>query len=333
VLNILSPEQINKAKVELKHNSLKVLIANTLTQSIVDGLQTQTNPILNKAIYKAIWKSYPCGIAYHINYYMNKGDINKIDDTFTDLAMEKFIEYFLDYLIELPIIKDKVSQINSTIRQKMIEEYGDAWTDLIFDDPMWITIGEKRFPEHILEKLNIKTKEEILDFFKTTLNNSFNDDQITSVSDTKLTLYRGIVGFDINDPKQLEQLLHPYAFSSTSTDISAAIRHTGCEMTDRYQSSEQTLIIVINLPLGIKYIDYNKLIPNDDYNKWQDEIILPPGLTFIPKGNKQDGIDILEVDVSNSSSSFGKKRKVTKNTKRSTQLQQINSMINMLKRI
>ena len=104
--NILSPEQINKAKVGVKHNALKVLIANKLIPFILNGLQKQTNPEINKAIYKAVWKSYPCGIAYHINYYMNTGDIDKIDHTFTDLAMEKFIEYFLDYLIELPIIKD-----------------------------------------------------------------------------------------------------------------------------------------------------------------------------------------------------------------------------------
>jgi hypothetical protein len=89
-------------------------------------------------------------------------------------------------------------------------------------------------------------------------------------------------------------------------------------MTDRYQTSEKTLlIVVIHLPPGIKYIDYNKLIPNDDYNKWQNEIILPPGLTFIPKNIKKDEIDTLEVDVSISSSSFGKvtKRKSTKRTK------------------
>ena len=316
--NILTPQQINKAKVAVRHNALKVLLANKITPFILNGLQKQTNPELNKAIYTAIWKSYPCGIAYHINYYMNTGDTSRIDKTFTDVVMDKFIDFFLDYLIELPIIKNQVSEINNQLRQKMKEEFGDDWTEFVFDDPMWITIGEKRFPEHILEKLNIKTKEEVLNFFKTTLINSFNDEQITSVSSKTITLYRGIVGFDIHNPEQLKQILHPRAFSSTSPDISVAIRHTGSEMTDRYQTSEKTLlIVVIHLPPGIKYIDYNKLIPNDDYNKWQNEIILPPGLTFIPKNIKKDEIDTLEVDVSISSSSFGKvtKRKSTKRTK------------------
>jgi hypothetical protein len=138
----------------------------------------------------------------------------------------------------------------------------------------WVITTPTMLINLIFYLLFLKYKDtEILDFFKTTLNNSFNDDQITSVSTKPIILYRGIVGMDIHNPEQLEQILHPRAFSSTSTDISTAIKHIedpSASIT-RYQQSNVTVILEIHLPSGMKYIDYNKLHPGDSLNEWQNE--------------------------------------------------------------
>ena len=293
---------------------------------LLDVLRSYTDTRFKTELYKVLWRLYPGGLSYHVNYYMNGYDPANICGIVVESDFESAIINFIGEVLISPTFQLIVKNFNDKL--KNTEEFKNCWTNVVINNPYQLRIGGEWMHDIVIKELGFTTKIQQLDFFKNHLTKSFNNPEITSDSIDDLTLYRGIVGMDIQ--ADLQKLLHPRAFSSTSTDISTAITHAvdpEASIT-RYQQSDVIVILEIHLPSDMKYIDYNKLHPGDIINEWQKEIILPPGLTFEKREiNNVDGFDVLVVDVVNRSggTSFGK------TTKNKLTLKQINVLIKLLK--
>jgi hypothetical protein len=145
--------------------------------------------------------------------------------------------------------------------------------DLKMEDGMEVSnyLCEEVFKEP-KEKLNI-----LINFFIET----FRNPAIVTSSVAGQVVYRGIVGFTVDDKAVL---LEPTkSFTSTSTDKNIALSHIALMPSRMNNNIEKSVILEMHLAPGIQYIDYNSLMPSDTVNIKQKEIILPPGLHFVEK--------------------------------------------------
>jgi hypothetical protein len=194
--------------------------------------------------------------------------------------------------------------------------------------------------------------KDILDLFISLFITSFRNPGIASTVSSPLVVYRGIVGLTIKDKSKL--LETPKSFISTSKLIGVALRHTNSIISTRLQNDlSKRVVLEMHLDPGIKFIDYNAIIPNDKKNGWQDEVILPPGLRFTEIGTstatetititdnktKQSREEIKEYSVltvrvsANNVTSFGKSRNRRSIAFKSSKLRSVDLDIKYLKSI
>ena len=229
--------------------------------------------IFNEEFFKKIWKLYPSGISYIVNYYLNFGSTEEIDNH--DLIETDFIrimEEIVSSFLDSKAMKLITSKMPERIDIFNFNEYAISYPEdgKVMDNSI----------EYAVSLLSITSKIEIM---IKCLTASFENDKIYSLSDKEIVVYRGIVGYTINDK---DIFLKPArSFISTSTLEPVAIQHTYLNIAiDKPISNKQNLndnfIIEMRIPPGIKYIDYNQLITGDTSNEWQKELIFPPGIQF-----------------------------------------------------
>jgi hypothetical protein len=222
-----------------------------------------------------------------MNYYLNYNNTNEINETLIDSDFERIMEEIIGSYLNSNVVKHILSKIDFDIDVLNFNEYSN-------------TIGSI---ENAVSSLSNTEKIEVMIKCFT---ESFKNNKIYSVTDQEIIVYRGIVGYTINDSAIF---LEPAkSFISTSTDEQVAISHTNISISiDKLIPSERSLkdnfIIEMRIPPGIKFIDYNKLITDDPSNEWQKELIFPPGIQFNEISKVENK---LIVSVSMSNSSFGK---------------------------
>ena len=224
-------------------------------------------------IFKELWKTYPQGLSYFMNYYMYKGKVDEHINAFlVDGFYTQFLEHFIDFLLNSNEFKERLAKFNSEKNTKYGEFIWQEFTlnvfDLVLTDNT-LLYGKKRNTTEILD-LFIK-------FFIESFRNPSIASAVNSGSAVKV-VYRGIVGLTLEDKSKL--LTITKSFTSTSKLLGVALRHTTF-MPSRIQNDiSKRVILEMHLDPNIKIVDYNALIPKDLTNEWQNEVILPPGLHF-----------------------------------------------------
>jgi 3-dehydroquinate dehydratase len=244
------------------------------------------NSIFNEEFFKKIWILYPHGLSYVMNYYLNYNNTNEINETLIDSDFERIMEEIIGSYLNSNAVKYILSKIDFDIDVLNFNEYSNTI----------ISIQDAVSSLSNTEKIEVMIK---------CFTESFKNNKIYSVSDQEIIVYRGIVGYTINDSAIF---LKSKSFISTSTDEQVAISHTNISISiDKLIPSERSIkdnfIIEMRIPPGIKFIDYNKLITDDPSNEWQKELIFPPGIQFNEISKVENK---LIVSVSMSNSSFGK---------------------------
>jgi len=285
---VATPEEIALAQSMYTDNAsfmkdLAIATAKYIAQVLIkpddNAYLAYSTPVL-----KQLWRIYPDGLSYKINYYMYKKSIDKIE-TEADLIhqdFEKLIEALIDNYVKTPEFQRKLVEKNA----QMLSKYDAKWTDIKITngydlrmsngDTVSETLAKSLEKAPLQKKLNIFVK-----FFK----ESFKNHEIAQSSQQGMTLFRGVTGFNIENDTYKTLLAPSTSFLSTSTDETVALAHT------EYMPGKVTLnnderdrvILEMHLEPGIKFIDYNSLAPTDTSNGWQKEFILPPGLHFVEK--------------------------------------------------
>jgi hypothetical protein len=155
------------------------------------------------------------------------------------------------------------------------------WTDVDVNDIYELEMADgSQVHDYLCEQV-YETPKDKLDVLVKFFIELFRDERIAQSSQLEKVVYRGIVGFTVEDKAVL--LKPTKSFTSTSTDLKVAMIHTGFMESRMNNDTDKRVILEMHLAPGIKYVDYNSLIPGDTTNEWQKEFILPPGLHFVEK--------------------------------------------------
>ena len=244
-----------------------------------------------------LWRRYVDALSYQLNYYMYTNKIDSFEMSFHILYSN--LHHFLTKLVDIHIQSDDFVKKITAFNSNMEKSYGNKWQKINFS--LDFTTDIVKYLENLFNNPESQVNDEediyrvtkILNFFKNLFLKSFQHDDIASSSDKPMILYRGIVGFSINDKSKL--LKQTNAFLSTTSDINVAIRHTDFDPNKinitNNDNTNKKVILEIHLQPGIKFIDYNILCSGHTYCEWQKEYILPPGLKF-----KEKEIKTIEVE-------------------------------------
>jgi hypothetical protein len=288
-----TPEEIADANAaaadELAMAKAKTMfVEKILAVKLKEILQNPDNPkyagiVFTTEIFKILWRIYPQGLSYFMNYYLYNTKIDKnVDETLVNSYFGQFMENFIEYPLKSDIFTVHCNAFNT----KMGSIYGN-WTDLdleVLEVYDLNTSNGMHLHEYLANTLSLKEK---LDIFVKFFIESFRNDDIAMESKPGQIVYRGIVGFTASDTRDL--LKPTKSFTSTSTVLQVAERHTGLMGTRIQEDSSNIMILEMHLVPGIKFVDYNSLFGTGPHNPdtWQHEIILPPGLHFEKKETKE----------------------------------------------
>uniref|UniRef100_A0A6C0B0C1 Uncharacterized protein n=1 Tax=viral metagenome TaxID=1070528 RepID=A0A6C0B0C1_9ZZZZ len=317
---------------------------DNFTKSFVEHIETiLENPsqILNLTeVLQNLWKTYPQGLSYYINYYMYTG---KIDTNINSFLVSGYYSWFLEHLIDFELQSEEFQKELKKFNSDMEDEdnYGYSWIEFEID------LFDLVLTDNTLLYGKERNTKDILDLFINLFITSFRSPDIASTVSSDLVVYRGIVGLTIKDKSTL--LATPKSFISTSKLIGVALKHTTSIISTRIQNDlSKRVILEMHLDPGIKFIDYNAINPRDKTNAWQHEVILTPGLRFTEIGTstasetikfkklreEKQECDVLVVRVSaNNVTSFGKSRNRRAIAFKSSKLRSVDLDIKYLKSI
>lgn len=289
-----TPPPPTDEEIEMKQDS------DNFTQSYVQYLETLLeNPVQNPhivnlpKIFKKLWETYPAGLSYFMNYYINT---NKVDDYIDHFLVAGFYAQFLEHFIDEQMQSIEFNTRLSSFNTIMESKYDYLWLgfelcvfDLVVDNKL--LYGKVRTTKDQLDLL--------IRFFIASFGNSSIASVVRAGSPIQV-VYRGIVGLTIDDRAKL--LKKTKSFTSTSKQLDVAMKHTTTLTLSRKQNDlTKKVILEMHLDPNIPFVDYNALIPNDSTNAWQHEVILPPGLHLEELGTKKMTETIKVVDTGNPS--------------------------------
>jgi hypothetical protein len=257
--------------------------------------------IFTQEFCKNVWIRYTSGVSYIVNYYLNYNNTDEINKDLIDTDFERMMEDFINSFLKSNIVKA------FKLPEDLLNCFNFKEYAIIRPQEMSIEYA-----------FSLLTNEQKIEIMVKCLEFSFENDSVYSVSDREIVVYRGIVGYNINDKSLFLQPAK--GFVSTSILESVAIDHTDIKYTfDKLLPSNRNLkdnfIIEMRVPPGVKFIDYNnKIIEDDELNEWQKELIFPPGIqfNFIGTSKTTSGYDKLIVEVVGGNTSFGESKQLKK---------------------
>jgi hypothetical protein len=260
--------------------------------------QVKNQSIFSEEFCKNVLRLYPTGVSYVVNYYLNYNNTDQIYDDLINTDFERMMEDFTNSFLNLKVVKAV------KLPEGLLDCFNFKEYTIIRPQEMSIEYA-----------FSLLTKEQKIEIMVKCLESAFENKSVYSVSEREIVVYRGIVGYTINER---DLFLQPAkGFVSTSTLESVAIDHTDIRFTmDKLLPSSRNLkdnfIIEMRVPPGVKFIDYNKIIEDDESNDWQKELIFPPGIqfNFIGTSKTTSGHDKLIVEVITGNTSFGESKQL-----------------------